>query len=460
MLFSSITFIYYFLPILLIIYFATKNKYKNLVLFLFSLIFYFYGEKEYTLILIFSCIFNYLYGFIISKHKNKILLAINIIINLSLLIFFKYADFFIANINTIFDSNIGLLHVVIPIGISFFTFQSISYVIDVYRENVEHSKKFINYACYICMFPQLIAGPIVRYKDINNELIKREHSYENFSYGISRFIIGLSKKVIIANDFSEAISLIGDINTTFVSSWLVAIFYTLQIYYDFSGYSDMAIGLGRILGFHFLENFNYPLIASSITDFWRRWHISLSSWFKDYVYIPLKGNRVSLLKWIRNVFIVWFITGFWHGASYNFILWGLYFAVFLIIEKKLLSGFLNKHKIISHIYSFLIIIISFVIFSSTDLTIVSNSLKNMFLINKIDFIDSGIIYYLKSYLILFIIALIGSTPLINNIYIKFKESKTYKRIYIIEPIILIVLLILVTSILIDSSFNPFLYFRF
>ena len=460
MLFSSITFIYYFIPLLLIAYFAFPNKYKNLILLIFSIIFYFYGEKFYFLILIFFCIFNYFYAFLIEKYHKKVLIIINIIINLSFLIYFKYADFFIDNINSILKTNINLLHVIMPIGISFFTFQSISYIVDVYRKDVEVSNNFINYACYICMFPQLVAGPIVRYKDINNELIKREHNYKNFSEGINRFIIGLSKKVIIANSLSEAISLISDITQTFTSTWIIAIFFTLQLYFDFSGYSDMAIGLGKMFGFNFLENFNYPLIASSITDFWRRWHISLSTWLRDYVYIPLGGNRVKKIKWIRNIIIVWFITGFWHGANYNFIIWGLYFVIFLLLEKLFLQKLLNKHKIFAHIYSILIIIISFVIFNNNDLNILIDNLKNMFFINNIDIINNEIIYYINSYLILIIISIIGATPLLKKMYNKFKNMKIYKKFNMIETLIMLLLLILVTAMLIDSSFNPFLYFRF
>lgn len=460
MLFSSITFIYYFIPILLIIYFLVPNKYKNLILLLFSLIFYFFGEKFYILILLFSCVFNYFYGFLIEKYPKKSLLFINICVNISALIYFKYADFFISNINGILGTNINLIHAIMPIGISFFTFQTISYIIDVYRRDVLASHNFINYACYISMFPQLVAGPIVRYKDVNEELISREHTFKKYSDGISRFIIGLSKKVIIANSLSEAISLISSINPTFISSWVVAIFFALQLYFDFSGYSDMAIGLGRMFGFKFLENFNYPFIASSITDFWRRWHISLSSWLRDYVYIPLGGNKVSKLKWFRNIIIVWFITGFWHGANYNFILWGLYFVIFLILEKIFLKSFLDKHKVFAHIYSIIVIIISFVIFNNTDLNVLVTNLKNMLLINNIKLINPEIIYYIKSYFVLFLIAILGCTPLIKNIYFKIKESKIYKNVCIIETISMLTLLIIVTALLIDSSFNPFLYFRF
>ena len=336
MIFSSITFICYFLPLLLLTYFVVSKKYKNLVLLIFSLIFYFLGEPKYIIVLLLSCIINYYLSKIIDKNKyRKIFLIIAVIYNVGQLLIFKYTDFFIENINNIINSNISYLYIIMPIGISFFTFQALGYIIDVYNKKHKPASKLVNFMTYICLFPQLVAGPIVRYSDIEKELINRESNFDLFSEGIKRFTIGLSKKVLLANVLGEfAKKLITD---TLLSSWLRPILYTLQIYFDFSGYSDMAIGLGLMFGFRFLENFNYPLIASSITDFWRRWHISLSSWFKDYVYIPLGGNRVSKIKWIRNIFVVWFLTGFWHGASWNFIIWGLYFGIILVIEKFLKS---------------------------------------------------------------------------------------------------------------------------
>ena len=331
MLFSSITFIYVFLPILLITYYITPTKYKNIILLIFSLLFYSLGEPKYIIILILSCIINYYLSKLLNKKYKKIILIIAILYNIGQLFIFKYTDFFISNINTIFKSSISLTYIIMPIGISFFTFQALGYVIDVYNKNHKPAKSLLEFMTYISLFPQLIAGPIVRFSDIKNELTKRTINYEKISLGIKRFIIGLSKKVLLANILGEFTTLV--IEESFVYSWLKPIFYTLQIYFDFSGYSDMAIGLGLMLGFNFLENFNYPLIANSITDFWRRWHISLSSWFRDYLYIPLGGNRVSTLKWIRNLLIVWFLTGFWHGANWNFIIWGLYFGILLIIEK-------------------------------------------------------------------------------------------------------------------------------
>jgi len=459
MIFSSISFIYYFLPCILIFYFLIPNKYKNLVLLIFSLIFYFLGEPKYIIVLLLSCFINYYLSKLIEKNKHKkLFLLIAIFYNVIQLLIFKYTDFFIQNINNIFNSNLNYLYIIMPIGISFFTFQALGYIIDVYNNKHKPSKNLLNFMTYISLFPQLIAGPIVRYSDVEKDLETRTHSFDKFSLGIKRFIIGLSKKVLLANVLGEFYQLLP--NNTILSSWLRPISYTLQIYFDFSGYSDMAIGLGLLFGFKFLENFNYPLIASSITDFWRRWHISLSSWFKDYIYIPLGGNRVNKLKWIRNIFIVWFLTGFWHGASWNFIIWGLYFGIILVIEKIFLKKYLDKTKIFRHIYSLLIIIISFLIFNATSLSEITISLKNMFLINKLPFYNKEVIYYAKSYLILLIIACISSTPLLKVIINKIKNTKYKLLIDIIEPIIYLLLLVLSTGFLIDESFNPFLYFRF
>ena len=350
------------------------------------------------------------------------------------------------------------MYIVMPIGISFFTFQALGYVVDVYNENHKPAKNIFDFMTYVCLFPQLIAGPIVRYSDIENELYNRTTSYNKFSEGIKRFTIGLSKKVLIANVLGEFATLL--IEETVLSSWLKPILFTLQIYFDFSGYSDMAIGLGLMFGFNFKENFNYPLIASSITDFWRRWHISLSSWFRDYVYIPLGGNRVTVLKWIRNLFIVWFLTGFWHGASWNFIIWGLYFGVLLVIEKIFFKKYLDKTKIIKYIYTSIIVIISFLIFNSNTTTEIINSLKNMFFINDIPLTSNESLYYFKSNLLLLIISIISATPLLKNIITKIKNTKLKILIDVLEPIVYLLLLILCTAYLIDASFNPFLYFRF
>ena len=464
MVFSSITFIYYFLPIVLLFYFLTSTKYKNLVLLISSLVFYFYGEPVFIWVLLLSCIINYVSALLISKYrkKSKTILILTVIIDLGLLMYFKYTNFFIDNINTLLNLNINTLKVIMPIGISFFTFQTLSYVIDVYTNKVKANKNFITFSSYVSLFPQLIAGPIVRYSDVEKELKKREHSYDMFARGIRRFTIGLGKKVLIANIMGEMVDVLTNINNPTVLSYiLIAIGFTLQIYFDFSGYSDMAIGLGKMFGFNFLENFNYPFIANSITDFWRRWHISLSSFLRDYVYIPLGGNRLGALKQIRNIFVVWFLTGFWHGAAWNFIIWGIYFGIILIIEKNYLLEFLKKHKIFSHIYTMILVIISFVIFNANSFTEVLDFMKNIFGLNKLPFMNNETLYYLKSYLLMILISIIASTPLLKNICIKLKENnKTSKVMDILEIIFVFTILILVTSFLIDSSFNPFLYFRF
>jgi len=459
MLFSSITFLYYFLPIFLIAYYLTPNKYRNIVILIFSLIFYFTGEPIYIIILLLSCIINYTLSKQIEKNtRSKNYLIIAVIYNVSQLLIFKYTDFFIANINGLLNTNIPYTYITMPIGISFFTFQALGYVIDVYNKKHTSARSIIEFMTYISLFPQLIAGPIVRYSDIQEEFKDRKHTYENFSIGIRRFAIGLSKKVLIANVLGEFTKSLAE--TTILSSWLKPVGYTLQIYFDFSGYSDMAIGLGLMMGFHFLENFNYPLIASTVTDFWRRWHISLSKWFRDYVYIPLGGNRVNNVKWIRNIFVVWFLTGFWHGASWNFILWGLYFGVILVIEKKFLKKHLDKTKVIKYIYTSLIIIVSFLIFNSTSLEVILIELKNMFGLNNIPFTSPETTYYLKNYLTLLIVSIIGATPLVVTLTAKIQNTKFKIVIDILEPIIYLTLLILSTSFLIDESFNPFLYFRF
>ena len=459
MLFSSISFIYFFLPILLIVYFLVPTKLKNITLLIFSLLFYFLGEPKYIIILLLSCIMNYVFGNLINKKKNKkLFLILALIYNIGGLLYFKYTDFFIMNTNSIFNTNLSLMYIVMPIGISFFTFQALGYIIDIYNDKHKPARSLIDFMTYICLFPQLIAGPIVRYSDIEIELKEISTTYSKFSEGIKRFVIGLSKKVLLANVLGELAKEL--IEETVISSWLRPLAYTLQIYFDFSGYSDMAIGLGLMFGFIFKENFNYPLIASSITDFWRRWHISLSSWFKDYVYIPLGGNRVNKLKWIRNIFIVWFLTGFWHGASWNFIIWGLYFGMILCLEKILLKKYLDKTKILKYIYTSIIIIISFLIFNSNTTNEIFNSLKNMFFLNNLDIINNETIYYLRSYLVLLIISIISATPLIKNIISKLNQTKVKRIIEILEPIIYIILLILSTAFLIDESFNPFLYFRF
>lgn len=465
MVFSSISFLYYFLPITLFLYFIVPLKFKNLVLLIVSLFFYFYGEPRYVLILIFSCVFNYYYGKYLEQKSGilkKTLLIINLIINFGILFYFKYFNFFLDNINYLFKTNLSWTKIIMPIGISFFTFQATSYVIDIYRNKIKSAKSIFGFATYLSLFPQLIAGPIVRYETVEKELKNRETSFDLFADGIRRFIIGLGKKVLLANVLGELTKNLAGITTqSILSYWLQAISNMLQIYFDFSGYSDMAIGLGLMFGFHFLENFNYPFVARSITDFWRRWHISLSSWFRDYIYIPLGGSRVSTFKRYRNIFIVWLITGLWHGASWNFILWGLYFAVFLILEKSFLLKLLDKYKMFGHIYTLFLVLISFIIFSITSISDIIIFLKNMFGLSNLKFLNIETIYYLKNYLGVIIVSIMASIPWIYLFKKKFTINKIFKQIFfIIEPIFYILLLIIITAYIVDESFNPFLYFRF
>ncbi len=460
MLFTSISFLYYFLPITLILYFIVPKKYKNVILLVSSLLFYFYGEPIYVFLMIAEILIAYFGALLIDKYKDKTILIILLMIHISLLFIFKYTDFILTNINNIFNANINLLKLALPIGISFYTFQIISYEVDVYKKKVSVQKNIINLATYVSLFPQLIAGPIVRYESINEELDNRKTTFNDFSYGVRRFIIGLSKKVLLANVLGELCSTFNTISDkTVVFYWLFAISYMLQIYLDFSAYSDMAIGLGRMFGFHFLENFNYPYISKSITEFWRRWHMSLSSWFKDYVYIPLGGSRCEKTKIIRNIFVVWFLTGLWHGASWNFIIWGLLFGIVLVIEKLFLQKVLDKTpNIFKHIYVLFIVMISFVIFNGENII---NNIQGLFGINNISFINSVSIHYLKNYLIILIISILACTPLFKNIIEKLKNNKKINKVInLLEPIYLVLLLFIVTVYLIDNSYNPFLYFRF
>ena len=467
MLFSSVSFLYYFLPITLILYFVSKDKYKNIILLLASLFFYFYGEPKYTVLMLISAFSAYIHGILIEKFRekgySKLFLVSGLVVSLGILIVFKYMDFIIKNINYISNSNITLLRLVLPIGISFYTFQGLSYIVDVYKKDAKVCRSFVDFATYVCLFPQLIAGPIVRYTTIEDELKNRTHSFDKFAYGVNRFVVGLAKKVILANNLGMIVDIMTKSNEKSVLSyWMVAIFFSLQIYYDFSGYSDMAIGLGRMFGFDFLENFNYPFISKSIKEFWRRWHISLSSFFRDYVYIPLGGNRVSRGRWIFNLLIVWSLTGLWHGDSWNFILWGLYFAILLIIENLFLQNILSKlPALIQHIYAKFFIIISFVIFNNENIKDLWSSLYNMFNFRGLDLYNDFSTYYLKSYTVLLIVSVIGATPILKNIIQKINKNVTgQKVISTINPILNIVLLVVVTAYLIDGSFNPFLYFRF
>ena len=465
MLFNSISFLYYFLPALIIIYFITPKKYKNIILLIASLLFYLYGEPKYVFLMIAEIIIAYIGAILINKYKNqsKNILTTTLIIHIFLLIIFKYTDFIIQTINDISNANIKLLNIALPIGISFYTFQIISYLIDVYNGKVKVQKNIINLATYVSLFPQLIAGPIVRYQTVEKELDDRVHSFKNFAYGIRRFSIGLAKKVLIANALGELCTKAFALNeTTVIFYWTFGISYMLQLYFDFSAYSDMAIGLGRIFGFNFPENFNYPYISKSITEFWRRWHISLSTWFKDYVYIPLGGNRDGKYKQIRNILIVWLLTGIWHGANWTFLIWGLLFGILLIIEKIFLNKFMEKlPSFIRRIYVLFIVMILFVIFNSDNMSVALINIKGLFGMNGEVFINDYTLHYLKSYLPILIIAIFGATPFIKTLIDKLRKNKYLNNIInILEPILIVIILFVVTSYLIDNSYNPFLYFRF
>ena len=448
MLFSSIPFLYYFLPCVLILYHMVPKNFRNKALLLVSLVFYAWGEPKYVFLMMGMVIFNYVAGRLIGTYgqskKGKIVLWCALMVSVGVLVFYKFSD------------------VAWPIGISFYTFQLISYIVDVYRGTAPAQKNLINLGAYVTMFPQLIAGPIVRYVDIEKQLADRNHSYEMTLVGIQRFLAGLGKKILISNALGELCEIFkASDEKSIVFFWVYAVSYTLQIYFDFSGYSDMAIGLGKIFGFEFLENFNYPYISKSITEFWRRWHMSLGSWFRDYVYIPLGGNRVGKMRWYFNIFVVWALTGLWHGAAPNFVLWGLMFAVLLVIEKHWLLEHLNKAKVWNHLYVLFIVIISFVIFNASSLREAVQYIGGMFGFGNVAFMSAECAYYLRSYGVLLLIAAIGSTPWIKQAAISFTKTDFGKKIWpVIRIVWFVALLVICTAYLIDSSFNPFLYFRF
>ena len=467
MLFSSIPFLYYFLPLVLAVYFLVPRGLKNAVLFASSLLFYAWGEPRFCLFMLLSILQGYVFGRLIEKNAenrkwSKIFLTASVLLSLGLLGYCKYADFFISSVNAVTGLSLKLLRVALPIGISFYTFQILSYVVDVYRGDVPAQKSFLKLGTYIAMFPQLIAGPIVRYAEIAPQLDERETTFEDIAAGAGRFVIGLSKKVLLANVLYELITVFQksrDLSVLFY--WLYAVSFTLQLYFDFSGYSDMAIGLGRIFGFHFSENFNYPYISGSITEFWRRWHMSLGSWFRDYVYIPLGGNRVSKSKWLRNIFIVWMLTGLWHGASWNFVLWGLGFAVLLVAEKLLYKERLEKTHVLKHVYVLLFVTLSFVLFNASSVKEAASQIGAMFGADGLPLVSAESLYYAKSYAVTFLIAAIGATPLCKNVVSKLAESARGAQVLaILQPVWLVLLLAACTAFLVDGSFNPFLYFRF
>ena len=464
MVFSSVVFLYTFLPIMLLVYFLVPNKLKNAIMILASLIFFAWGEIRYIFIMLILAVMDFICGRHIDKNfdnkkKKRIFLFIDVGVNLLILFFFKYSDFIIENINLATGLDIPLLNIPLPIGVSFNTFQSLSYIIDVYRGTVKCEKSFYNYLAYTTLFPQIIAGPIVRYETVDEELEVKNISMDNFSLGMKRFIVGLAKKVLIANNVGKLWALIEAgqyVQMSTLLAWVGIIAFALQIYFDFSGYSDMAIGLAKIFGMDFDENFNYPYISRSITEFWRRWHITLGSWFRDYIYIPLGGNRKGIAKQIRNILIVWFLTGAWHGASWNFILWGLYFGIILMIEKIVLLKVLEKApKLIRHIYSIILILVSWAIFAFTNLDSVISYIKVMFGIGNMPLVNNEAIYYLRNYFVIILVGVICSIPIFNKL--KSKDSNVRA---ILSTVVYIGLFLLSTASLVSDTYNPFLYFRF
>lgn len=449
-------------------YYLSPKKFKNAILLLTSLVFYAWGEPIYIFLMIGTIIFDYIMALQIDKYKrqrkkSRLLFIITLLVNVVILVFFKYIGFIIGNINTLFSINIYFEELALPVGISFYTFQVLSYIVDVYLGKVPAQRSLVSFGAYVTMFPQLVAGPIVRYESIEEQLNYRDESLEKFGEGVERFIQGLGKKVLLANNIGmvwTAISAMDLGNMSVLTAWIGIIAYTFQIYFDFSGYSDMAIGIGKMFGFDFTENFNFPYISKSATEFWRRWHISLGSWFREYIYIPLGGNRVTLGKQIRNIFAVWFLTGLWHGASWNFIVWGLYYGVILLLEKMVFKNILEKTpNSIKHAYTLLLVVIGWVFFASTDLTMAINYIKVMFGIGNNPLIDNTGIYYLYTNAIMFVILAICSTPIVkiilDNIVIK---SRT--KYVNISLIVYMLILFLATAYLVNETYNPFLYFRF
>jgi alginate O-acetyltransferase complex protein AlgI len=467
MVFSSTVFVFFFLPVCLLLYYLIPGlRAKNAVLLLFSLVFYAWGEPVYIILMLISICFNFFVGKDMDqakrmnrKKKVRTLFISAVIFNIGVLGFFKYSNFLIENIANITGLGIRPLNLPLPVGISFYTFQILSYIIDLYNGNIRAQRRFLSFALYVSLFPQLIAGPIVKYKDISDQLMYRKEDLSSFSKGLNRFVFGLSKKLILANTLGSVYSFVQDAGTDNISmltAWVGIICYTLQIYFDFSGYSDMAIGLGGIFGFSFCENFNYPYIAVSVTDFWRRWHMSLSSWFRDYVYIPLGGNRCKVPRVILNLLIVWMLTGFWHGASWNFLLWGLFYGILLILEKYVLAGVINKiPKGLRWFITMICVMVGWVLFSAPSLGEALNYIGAMFGY-AISFVDSFGAFILFTNLVLIIIAAICATPIYTALSVRLGEKRFSKLMVVVTP----VLFLLCVIFMISETYNPFLYFRF
>ena len=468
MVFSSLTFLFVFLPIVLLIYYISPRPLKNFVILLFSLIFYAWGEPKFIFLIILSILINYIGALQIVKNssdteKRKFIFITLLLIDISILFFFKYYGFIISSIGSLFGIDLVIRDIPLPLGISFYTFQQISYIIDVYTKKTKVQKNLINFAAYITMFPQLIAGPIVKYNDIESQLKNRNENLTQFSSGVHRFIIGLGKKVLLANSIGAIWSEIKVIplnEISILTSWIGIIAFALQIYFDFSGYSDLAIGLAKMFGFEFLENFNYPYISKSVTEFWRRWHISVGTWFREYLYIPLGGNKKGNLIQIRNLFVVWFTTGLWHGASFNFIAWGIYFGVILFIEKIIFKNILNKlPSFLCHIYTLILVLIGWVIFDMNTLSSAMEYISIMFGLSNNLVVDKLSLFILSNNIVILLIGIICSTTLLPNVFKKLRCSLKKSNIFIIISMYLIIF-ILSISYLVGESFNPFLYFRF
>ena len=464
MVFSTPLFLFYFLPLVLLVYYVMPVRFRNLVLMLASLFFYYWGEQAYTVIMILSIVIDYTHGILVHRCKQKgndrgarLAVASSVIFNLAILFFFKYWDFAARSLQSVGLGFLPVLNISLPIGISFYTFQTMSYTIDVYRGDARVQKNVVHFGTFVTLFPQLIAGPIIKYKDLDEQLDSRSHDVDRFASGAQRFLVGLAKKLLLANNLGQLWDVFKATPTeelTFVGAWLGVIGFAFQIYFDFSGYSDMAIGLGRMFGFEFMENFNYPYIAKSITEFWRRWHISLSTWFREYLYIPLGGNRCSKGRWLLNLLVVWAATGIWHGASWNYLFWGLYFFGLLMLEKLVIGKWLGKlPAVCQHLYVLVLMLISWAIFALEDMAHLGSYLQVMFGLKGAPLVDGKTLYHLRNFLPVMIIAAIGSTPFVTKLWNRV-ESKA------IRILVLVLGMILCTAYVVASTYNPFLYFRF
>lgn len=461
MVFSSLPFLFFYLPVVLLIYKLSPLKLRNLFLLIASLFFYGWGEPIYIFIMFLSIVVDYTHGMLVERwrdddKKARMAVASSVFFNLLILVFFKYYDFLVGSINAVTGWSLPLLGIPLPIGISFYTFQTMSYTIDVYRKDAPVQKNIVTFGAFVTLFPQLIAGPIIQYKSVAEQLESRREDLEKFVSGVQRFCVGAAKKVLLANAIGQLWDLsLASENLTVLGGWLGLIAYAFQIYFDFSGYSDMAIGLGRMFGFDFIENFNYPYISRSVVEFWKRWHISLTDWFRQYVYFPLGGNRVSKPKWIRNILIVWLLTGIWHGAGWNFLLWGLYYAIFMLAERMLIGKWLEKlPAVLRHVYTMLVVLVGWALFAVEDMAQLGRYLAGCF--GGAPLVDAATIYNLVSYLPMLGILCVAATPLGKNLWQRLGERTQQ----ILAPILMLAALILCTASLVDASYNPFLYFRF